>query len=71
MTVELRERIDRLEEEIDSRLDELEARLDKLEAKGEVILGKLGPEGTFIFAEDGSIAGRIDGDRTVHLVRKG
>jgi hypothetical protein len=36
---------------------------------GETILGKLGPEGMFIFAPDSTIAARIDEDGTVRLAR--
>jgi len=36
---------------------------------GEVILGKLGPEGMFIFAPDSTIAARIDKDGTVRLAK--
>jgi len=37
---------------------------------GEVILGKLGPEKRFIFADDGTIAARIDDDGTVRIASR-
>lgn len=37
---------------------------------GEFVIGKLGPEQMFIFAEDSTIAARIDDDGTVRLARE-
>ncbi len=35
----------------------------------DVVLGKLGPEGIFIFGDDSTIAARVDDDGTVRLSR--
>jgi hypothetical protein len=50
---------------VQSALIELILEVEQL--RGERVIGKLGPEQAFIFAEDSTIAARIDDDGTVRL----